>query len=127
MHLCPWSLALASNIPVLGLGLGFFCVSLALASSHVSSTPALVINRGGVESTTFEAKDTKKIRGQGPTSREQTLSRPRPRTKDTRRNCSPKKMVPKKFLQATSKKKRSSREKTPNFRKKSGVLQPKKR
>ena len=51
LRLCPWSLALASNIPVLGLesvcprkgcpclGLGFFFVSLALASSLVSSTP----------------------------------------------------------------------------------------
>ena len=26
LHLCPWSLALASSIPVLSLGLGFFCV-----------------------------------------------------------------------------------------------------
>ena len=38
--------------------------------------------RGGVEDTRLEAKakDTKKFRGQG---RGQTLSRPRPRTKDT--------------------------------------------
>ena len=40
----------------------------------------LVITRGGVEDRKLEAKakDTKKFRGQG-----QTLSRPRPRTKDT--------------------------------------------
>ena len=38
-----------------------------------------VNDRGGVEDTTFEAKakDSKKIRGQGPTFRGQTLLRPR--------------------------------------------------
>ena len=55
--LCPWSLALASSIPVLGLESvcprkgcpwpwpwpRIFFVSLALASSLVSSTPPLVI------------------------------------------------------------------------------------
>ena len=52
-HSCPWpreclsserlSLALASDFfCVLGLGLGFFFVSLALASSLVSSTPPLL-------------------------------------------------------------------------------------
>ena len=52
--LCPWSLALASSIPVLGLESvcprkgcpwpwpRIFFVSLALASSLVSSTPPLV-------------------------------------------------------------------------------------
>ena len=41
--------------------------------------------RGGVEDTRPEAKakDTKKIPGQGQPFRGQTLSRPRPRTKDT--------------------------------------------
>ena len=52
-------------------------------------------HRGGVEDTRLEAKakDTKKIRGQGQGQpfRGQTLSRPRPRTKDTKRKCSPKK------------------------------------
>ena len=55
LRLCPWSLALASSIPVLGLesvcprkGCSWpwpriFFVSLALASSLVSSTPPLVI------------------------------------------------------------------------------------
>ena len=51
--LCPWSLALASSIPVLGLESvcprkgcpwpRIFLVSLALASSLVSSTPPLVV------------------------------------------------------------------------------------
>ena len=55
LRLCPWSLALASSIPVLGLERvcprkgcpwpwpQIFFVSLALASSLVSSTPPLVI------------------------------------------------------------------------------------
>ena len=54
MRLCPWSLALASSIPVLGLesvcprkGCPWpwpqtFFVFLALASSLVSSTPPLI-------------------------------------------------------------------------------------
>ena len=59
-----------------------------------------IFTRGGVEDTRLEtkAKDTKKIRGQGTTFLEQTLSRPRtgmlkakPRTKDTTRKRSPKK------------------------------------
>ena len=53
LRLCPWSLALASSIPVLGLESvcpwkgcpwpwpRIFFVSLALASSLVSSTPPL--------------------------------------------------------------------------------------
>ena len=56
LRLCPWSLALASSIPVLGLESvcprkgcpwpRFFFVSLALslASSLVSSTPPLMFN-----------------------------------------------------------------------------------
>ena len=51
LRLCPWSLALASSIPVLGLESVcpwpwprfFFFVSLALASSLVSSTPPLLV------------------------------------------------------------------------------------
>ena len=46
------SLALASSIPILGLGLGFFFVSLA--SSLVSSTPPLLITFG----THFERSET---------------------------------------------------------------------
>ena len=56
LRLCPWSLALASSIPVLGLESvcprkgcpwpwpRIFFVSLALASSLVSSTPPLLNN-----------------------------------------------------------------------------------
>ena len=54
--------------------------------------------RGGVEDTRLEAKDTKKIRGQGQSFRGQALSRPRTgmldaKAKDQghRRKCSPKK------------------------------------
>ena len=46
----------------------------------------LILNiRGGIEATRLEAKDTKKMRGQGQGQpfRGQTFSRPRPRTKDT--------------------------------------------
>ena len=48
-----------------------------------------VITRGGVEDTRLEAKDTKKIRGQGQPFRGQTLSRQRTgmlETKDTAAN-----------------------------------------
>ena len=62
LHLCPWSFALASSIPVLGLE--SVCPrkgcpwpwprSLALASSPVSSTPPLtIINQGGVIETSL--------------------------------------------------------------------------
>ena len=52
--------------------------------------------RGGVEHTRLEAKDTKKIRGQGQPFRGQNLSRPRTgvrnaRGQGRRRRCSPKK------------------------------------
>ena len=87
----------------------------------------IIRGRGGVEDTTFEAKakDTKKskakdqvledrpFRGQG-----QECSRPK--IKDTRCQCSPKKWSKKNFLAIS--KKRSSREKTPILRAKSGVL-----
>ena len=63
------------------------------------------MNRGGVEDTRFEAKDTKKIRGQGQGQpfRGQTLSRPRTgmlETKDQEhsRKCSPKKKGLQKFF-----------------------------
>ena len=59
LHLCPWSLALASSIPVLGLEsvcprkgcpwLRIVFVSLALASSLVSSTPPLYITCQALE------------------------------------------------------------------------------
>ena len=58
----------------------------------------IVSSRGGVENTRLEAKDTKKIRGQGRPFRRQTLSRPRTgmletKTKDQgySRKCSSKK------------------------------------
>ena len=59
LRLCPWSLALASSIPVLGFESvcprkgcpwpwpRIFFVSLALASSLVSSTPPLAISEVG--------------------------------------------------------------------------------
>ena len=56
-----------------------------------------------------KAKDTKKIRGQGQGQpfRGQTLSRPRPRTKDTERKCSPKKKrSSQKFFRRSPKKKK---------------------
>ena len=58
--------------------------------------PALVAARGGVEDTRLEAKDTKKIRGQGQGQpfRGQTLSRPRTemlKDQGHKRKCSPKK------------------------------------
>ena len=59
MHLCPWSLALASSVPVLGFErfcprkgcpwpwpwprIFFVSLALALASSLVSSTPPLLL------------------------------------------------------------------------------------
>ena len=67
--------------------------------------------RGGVEDTRLEAKDTKKIRGQGQGQpfRGQNLSRPRTgmleaKAKDQghSRKCSPKKKVFKKVFQAIS-------------------------
>ena len=60
LRLCPWSLALASSIPVLGLESvcprkgcpwpwpRIFFVSLALASSLVPSTPPLVIKEKSI-------------------------------------------------------------------------------
>ena len=55
-----------------------------------------VITRGGVEDTRLEAKDTKKIRGQGEPLRGQTLSTPRTGMLEAndlghKRECSPKK------------------------------------
>ena len=63
--------------------------------------------RGVVEDTRLEAKDTKKIRGQGQPFRRQTLSRPRTRmleakAKDTGASVLPKKS-PQNFFQAISK------------------------
>ena len=56
-----------------------------------------IVIRGEVEDTRLEAKakDTKKFRGQG-----QTLSRPRPRTKDTGASVLQKKRSSKIFFQA---------------------------
>ena len=69
----------------------------------------LLIIRGGVEDTRLEAKDTKKIRGQGQGQpfRGQTLSRPRTGMLEAKdqghsRKCSPKKKVFKKVFQAIS-------------------------
>ena len=74
--------------------------------------PTLCI-RGGVEGTRLEAKDTKKIQGQGQLFRGQTLSRPRTgvleaKAKDQghKRKYSPKKKIFKKNFKAISKKKK---------------------
>ena len=72
------------------------------------------IIRGGVEDTRLEAKDTKKIRGQGQLFRGQTLSRTRTgmleakaKNQGHKRKCSPKKKkVFTKIFQAISTKKR---------------------
>ena len=78
-----------------------------------------LLNRGGVEDTRLEAKDTKKSeakdslsedrhsRGQG-----QECSRPRLRTKDTKRKCSPKKKrkrYSQKFFRRSPNKKKKKR------------------
>ena len=78
-----------------------------------------VTNRAGVEDTRLEAKDTKKIRGQGQPFRGQTFSRPRTRMLEAmaknqgyRRKCSPKtnKNSSKFFFrQSQKKRKRSSK------------------
>ena len=65
------------------------------------------IIRGGVEDTRLEAKETKKIRGQGQPFRGQTLSRPRTGMLEAQdqghsRKCSPKKKVFKKVFRAIS-------------------------
>ena len=54
-----------------------------------------ILARGGVEDIRLQAKakDTKKLRGQGQPFRGQTLSRPRPRTKDTGASVLKKKKV----------------------------------
>ena len=67
-------------------------------------------SRGGVEDTRLEAKDTKKIQGQGQPFRGQTLSRPRTgmlEAKDQghRCKCSPKKEIFKHFFRRSPKKK----------------------
>ena len=125
LRLCPWSLALASSIPVLGLESvcprkgcpwpRIFFVSLAfglepcvLDSTSGNYALGLMI-RGGVEDTRLEtkakAKDTKKIlgQGQGQPFRGQTLSRPRTgmlEAKDQghKAKCSPKKKKKKKVF-----------------------------
>ena len=65
---------------------------------HHYEQQSFIISRGGVEDTRLEAKDTKKIQGQGQPFRRQTLSRPRTgmleaKAKDQghKRKCSPKK------------------------------------
>ena len=105
----------------------------------VDTVYTVLPGRGGVEDTRLEAKakDTKKSeakdslsedrhsRGQG-----QECSRPRPRTKDTKRKCSPKKKkVFTKIFQAISTKKRfpknfSSTPQNFNIPENSAVLEP---
>ena len=76
----------------------------------------LLLCRGGVEDKRLEAKakDTKKIRGQGQGRpfRGQTLSRPRPRTKDTSASAlQKKKKSSQNFFRRSPKKKKSSSQK----------------
>ena len=95
---------------------------------HAKLVRMIKITRGGVEDTRLEAKDTKKIRGQGQGQpfRGQTLSRPRTgmleaKAKDQgrKRKCSPKnkKKVFTKIFQAISKKKQKKKRKKKVFTK----------
>ena len=92
-----------------------------------------IITRGGVEDTRLEAKDTKKIRGQGQPFRGQTLSRPRTgmlkRAKDTSTSALQKKKgLHKNFSsdlhKKTFSKKFSSAPQNFNNSKNSAVLEP---
>ena len=93
--------------------------SVLRVTTRVRIKAKVKVNRGGVEDTRLEAKDTKKIRGQGQVQpfRGQTLSRPRTgmleaKAKDQghKRKCSQKKKEKKedftKIFQAISKKKK---------------------
>ena len=91
-----------------------------------------ITGRGVVEDTWLEAKDTKKIRGQGQGQpfREQTLSRPRTGMLETkakdqghRCKCSPKKKVSKIFFRRSSKKTSSKKlfKRSPNEEYKKGL------
>ena len=89
------------------------CCNKFLNTSFVLyATSVTITGRGGFEDTRLEAKDTKKIRGQGQPFRGQTLSRPRTgmlEAKDQghKRKCSQKKKkVFTKIFQAISTKKR---------------------
>ena len=68
--------------------------------AHGLGYSQVLIIRGEVEDTRLVAKGTKKFQGQG-----QTLSRPRPRIKDTDANVLQKKKFFKNFFQAISNKK----------------------
>ena len=81
----------------------------------------IVVSRGGVEDTRLEAKakDTKKIPGQGQPFRGQTLSRPRPRTKDTSASALPKKKGLHKNFSGDLKKKKKRKRSSQKFFKQS--------
>ena len=114
--------------------------SQILRHSRTKNSNLTVKTRCGVEDTRLEAKDTKKIRGQGQgqSFRGQTLSRPRTgmleaKAKDQghKRKCSPKKKkkVFTKIFQAISTKKRfpkkfSSASQNFNNSKNTAVLEP---
>ena len=86
------------------------CVKITVYTLFPSSKRRLLckklcsILRGGVEDTRLEAKakDTKNIQSQGQPFQRQTLSRPRPRTKDTAASVFQKKKVFKKAFQGIS-------------------------
>ena len=88
-----------------------FC--LRIKGDFFTTTLIAPSGRGGVEDTTFEAKDPKKIRGQGqgPTSRGQTLSRPwteklEAKAQGHKAQVFSEKKVPKTIFQVISKKKK---------------------
>ena len=74
-------LSTTTSFPLSGLDITKFWLLLKDLVSANSSSLRLLFSRGGVEDTRLEAKDTKKIRGQGQGHRQrfrgQTLSRPR--------------------------------------------------
>ena len=83
------------------------CICIVVENDTISY--ALLFNRGGVENTRLEAKDTKKIQGQGQGQpfRGQTLSRLRTGMLEAKdqghsHKCSPKKTVFNKVFQAIS-------------------------
>ena len=71
-----------------------FALITTILNFYLEQTTVCIFDRGGVEDTRLEAKDTKKFRGQG-----QALSRPR-----TKANCSPKKKGLQKFFSGDFKK-----------------------
>ena len=96
----------------------FSVISEKTGSVAMSVVTEPINDRGGVEDTRLEAKDTKKIRGQGQPFRGQTLSKPRTgmlgaKDQGHKRKCSPKKKkgLHKNFSGDLQKKKKRSSQK----------------